>query len=241
MDKSKRSSTWGWVELSILGGIVLCVITLAYRMGSSPAEITILDRPRNEATSPDFLVRYLEATHTDYHVENGFLVLPVRGATREKLRGLLSGLGTYIDLLHDDRHNLVAKQSTSSTGEPTAPVMVERRTAEPTPDGRLSIVTHSISWSTDTWQEFDQLLASLESQYCEVAEALEKIDHGVIVPRRFTPAEPAFSGRPLERAITSKKTQQTESDGDDVIELIEVAAPKKTEPIAPSGTRTLGN
>lgn len=238
---SKRSTSWGGLELFILGGIVLCAVTLAYRMGSSPTEITILDRPRNESNSPDFLVRYLEATSTDYHVENGFLVLPVHGATREKLRGLLSGLGTYIDLLHDDRHNLVAKQANTPTGEPTAPVMIDRRTAEPTPDGRLSIVTHSVSWSSDTWQEFDQLLASLESQYCEVAEALEKIDPGVIVPRRFTPAEPAFAGRPLERAITSKKPLQTESDGDEVIELIEVAAPKKTDPIAPSGTRTLGN
>ena len=229
------------MEWTMVAGIMLCMVTLGYRMTSSPEKITILDRPRNEATSPDFLVRYLEATSTDYHVENGFIVLPVTNMTRDRLRGLLSGLGTYIDLLHDDRHSLVAKQSSTPSGEPTAPAMVDRRTAEPTPDGRLSVVTHSVTWSSDTWQEFDQLLSSLESQYCEVAEALEKIDPGMIVPRRFTPAEPTFTGRPLERAISAKKPAAPTNESDDVIELIEVAAPA-TPALPPANQgRTLGN
>jgi hypothetical protein len=237
--KLKRGIGFGWLELAIVGGIVLCVATLGYRISSPPPEITILDRPRNEATSPDFLIRYLDATNTEYHVENGFLVLPVTNVTRERLRGLLSGLGTYIDLLQDDRHALVAKQTDSATEVPTAPAMIDRRTAEPTPDGRLNVVTHSVSWSADTWQEFDQLLSSLESQYCEVAEALEKIDRGIIVPRRFTPAEPVFAGRPLERAITAKK--HSEKDSDDVIELIEVAAPTGSSLPSANQNRSLGN
>jgi hypothetical protein len=150
------------------------------------AELTFVDRPRDEAMNPDFVVRYLDATKTPYRLDQGFIRLKIHEKTDVQLRGLLSSLGTYIDLLQEDRQAIVARRD-SGDGDLDE---VQRRSAEPTEDGRLAIISHQVIWSDQAWQELDQLIQSLESQYREVAEALRHIDPHVVVPVRYTPVEP---------------------------------------------------
>jgi hypothetical protein len=164
-------------------------------------ELTFVDRPRDEASTPDFVVRYLDATKTPYRLDQGFIRLKIHGKTDVQLRGLLSSLGTYIDLLQEDRQMIVARRAVSESG-----AEIERRTAQPTEDGRLAITSHAIEWSDDAWQELDQLIQSLESQYREVAEALKRVDPNVVVPTRYTPVEPELNWR---SSLNSSRPRET--------------------------------
>jgi hypothetical protein len=187
LERSRRGSL-GTYGLELLAGLVACVCLAGFVwMQIRPLqELTFVDRPRDEAMTPDFVVRYLDATKTPYRLDQGFIRLKIHEKSDVQLRGLLSSLGTYIDLLQEDRQVIVARRD-SGDGNLDE---VQRRSAEPTEDGRLAITSHQIPWSDQAWQELDQLIQSLESQYREVAEALRRVDPNVVVPVRYTPVEP---------------------------------------------------
>jgi hypothetical protein len=187
LERSRRGSV-GTYGLELLAGVVACVCLAGFVwMQFRPMEeLTFVDRPRDEAMTPDFVVRYFDATKTPYRLDQGFIRLKIHDKTDVQLRGLLSSLGTYIDLLQEDRQAIVARRDSGdgNLGE------VQRRSAEPTEDGRLAITSHQIPWNDQAWQELDQLIQSLESQYREVAEALRRVDPNVVAPVRYTPVEP---------------------------------------------------
>ncbi|MBY0589546.1 hypothetical protein K2X85_20410 [bacterium] len=203
--ETRRGSLGAAFGLELLVGLMacLCLGAFAWLQWKPAEELTFVDRPRDEAATPDFVVRYLDATKTPYRLDQGFIRLKIHRKTDVQLRGLLSSLGTYIDLLQEDRQMIVSRRTSASQENHS----IERRTAQPTEDGRLAITSHAIEWSDDVWQELDQLIQSLESQYREVAEALRHVDRNVVVPARYTPVEPepslptASSARPTHEML----------------------------------------
>jgi hypothetical protein len=96
-----------------------------------------------------------------------------------------------------------------------------------------------VDWDAAAWQEFDQLVLSLESQYAEVAEALKVLNGHVVIPRQFTPAEPVLDHDPIDRMI-SQQEPRSGTRVEDALELIDVS-PEPTDSTSRRGVRSLGN
>lgn len=90
--------------------LACAVLALLWIKSRTPVTVTLLDRPRGEDTERDFIRDFLDATSTEYVLDEGYVVLQGNRLVRKRLLQLLAGLQQCLSVNEENRRRLEGKE-----------------------------------------------------------------------------------------------------------------------------------
>lgn len=150
------------LDVLLIAGLVLCMLGYV-TFPRKQDRVLLVDRPRADFESADFVLEFLEVTQTPYELEHGFVAMEASPPIEARLLQLLSCLSTAIGVAE---HNLNAPQE-------------ERLRCFPNPTGEVHVVSDAKNRGVPVLRD-QQQLQSLQRQQGAILAAIQYLNPGAV-------------------------------------------------------------